>query len=67
MINCAVSLVVGYWCCGGVECHHSCLSHVKCRDYHVDYGGDDAHSEDHVIPHVGCILMFCFVDVERRA
>lgn len=55
------------WCHGAVECHCVRLSHIKPRYYDVDYGGDDAQSEDHIIQYVGYILMLWFVDVERRA
>lgn len=67
MINYAVSLVADWWYWGSVEPNIIRLSHVKCRYYDVDYGGEDARSEDRIIPYVGCILIFCFVDVERRA
>jgi len=67
VINYAVSLVAACWCRGVVGRDHAYLSHVKCRYYDIDYGGDDAHSEDRVIPYVGCILIFLFVDVEHRA
>lgn len=67
LINYAVLLVAACWRRVAVGRHHSRLSHVKRRYYDIDYGGDDAHSEDRVIPYVGCILIFCFVDVERRA
>jgi len=60
-------LVAACLCHGAVGLHHVRLSHVKRRYYDIEYGGDDAHSKEHVIPYVGCILIFWFVDVERRA
>lgn len=68
MINYAVSLVAACSCHVANERRYTIrLFHVKRRYYDIDYGGDDAHSENHIIPYVGSILIFCFVDVERRA
>lgn len=68
MIKYTFSLVVGWWFSGGVEQWRiTRLSHVKSRYYDVDNGGEDAHSEDHIIAYVGYILIFRFVDVECRA